>query len=327
MTGAEPPFRTYNRRVKIVFFGTPDFAVPSLRALMGSTHRIELVVAQPDRPAGRGMKMHVPPVIELAREHGLTCAQPEKIREPGFLDFVESLRPDLGVVVAYGRILPARLLAIPTHGFVNVHGSLLPKYRGAAPIQRAIEAGEVVTGVSIMKVDEELDHGPVFAMEAIPIGADEHSPALAERLAHSGASLLRRVIDEISSGSAVARTQDHASATHAPKITREEARVNWSDPALTLYNRWRAFDPWPGLFTSIADADVKLGDLSLTPVQILAQRQWSPGTILDVSHSGLDVATGEGRLRIGTLQRPGRKALRAPIAARDLGIRPGDILK
>jgi len=310
-------------RVKIVFFGTPDFAAASLRALIDSPHRVELVVAQPDRPAGRGMKMHVPPVIELARDNGLTFRQPEKVREPGFLDFVESLRPDIGVVVAYGKILPARLLAIPAHGFVNVHGSLLPEYRGAAPIQRAIEAGETVTGVSIMKVDEELDHGPVFAMEQTSIGADDHSPRLAERLARSGASLLRRVIDEISSGAAVAREQDHDRATHAPKITREEARVKWSDPAPTIYNRWRAFDPWPGIFTSIADADVKLGDLSVD----LDHVDRRPGTILGISHAGLDVSTGKGLLRIGTLQRPGRKPVPSSIAAHDLGLRAGDILR
>lgn len=313
--------------MKIVFFGTPDFAIPSLRALMDSPHHVELVVAQPDRPAGRGMKMHVPAVIELARDRSLTFAQPEKVRDAGFLDFVESLRPDLGVVVAYGKILPARLLAIPTHGFVNVHGSLLPKYRGAAPIQRAIAAGETVTGVSIMKVDEELDHGAVFAMEEITIGDDEHSPGVAERLARSGASLLRRVIDEISSGAAVAHEQVHARATHAPKISRDEGRVNWSEPALTIYNRWRAFDPWPGLFTPIAEADVKLGDLCLTPVQIIDQGHPSPGTIVDISHAGLEVSTGAGRLRIGTLQRPGRTPVPSSIAAHDLGLRPGDILR
>lgn len=267
--------------------------------------------------------MHVPPLIELARDERLTFRQPEKVRDPGFLDFVESLRPDLGVVVAYGKILPSRLLAIPTHGFVNVHGSLLPKYRGAAPIQRAIEAGETVTGISIMKVDEELDHGPVFATEETPIGEDEHSPAVADRLSRSGASRLRRVLDEISSGAAVAREQNHAGATQAPKIAREEARVNWSDPARTLYNRWRAFDPWPGLFTSIADADVKLGDLSLA----IDGNDRSPGTIVDISSSGLEVSTGAGRLRIGTLQRPGRTPVPSSIAAHDLGIRPGDILR
>lgn len=309
--------------MKIVFFGTPDFAVPSLRALIDSPHRVELVVAQPDRPAGRGMKIHVPPVIELAREHGLPFRQPEKVRDPEFLDFVESLCPDIGVVVAYGKILPARLLAIPSHGFINVHGSLLPKYRGAAPIQRAIEAGETVTGVSIMKVDEELDHGPVFAVEKTAIGADDHSPQVADRLARSGAMLLARVIEEIASGVAVAREQEHDRATHAPKITREEARVNWSEPAMTIHNRWRAFDPWPGVFTRIADADVKLGDLSMISDQI----DRSPGTILDVSSAGLDVSTGKGLIRIGTLQRPGRKPVPSSIAAHDLGLRAGDRLR
>jgi len=269
------------------------------------------------------MKMHVPPVIELARQSGLSVRQPEKARDPVFLDFVESLQPDLGVVVAYGKILSTRLLAIPSHGFINVHGSLLPKYRGAAPIQRAIEAGESVTGVSIMKVDEELDHGPVFATEQTAIRPDDHSFHVAERLALSGASLLRKVIDEIESGRAVAREQDHANATLAPKISREQARVSWTDPARSLYNRWRAFDPWPGLFTSIANEDVKLSELSV----IEDPRSSSPGTILDISSSGLDVSTGDGRLRIGTLQRPGRKSVSASLAAHDLGLGPGDTLR
>ena len=201
--------------LRLVFFGTPDFAVPTLEAL-AREHEIALVVAQPDKPAGRGMKMQSPAVAVKARQLELPLAQPPKIRNPEFLDSIAALQPDAGIVVAYGKILPANLLAIPAQGFVNVHASILPKYRGAAPIQRAIEHGEMTTGVTIMRVDEELDHGPILAIETTEISPDEHTPSLAARLSLLGASALLRVLAE----NPAETPQDHNAATYAPKIEK-----------------------------------------------------------------------------------------------------------
>ncbi|HUP59112.1 MAG TPA: methionyl-tRNA formyltransferase [Thermoanaerobaculia bacterium] len=297
--------------MRIVFFGTPEFAVPSLDAIARG-HEIALVVAQPDKPSGRGMKMHAPPVIVRARELGLPTAQPPKIRSEEFLASVAALKPDAGVVVAYGRILPAALLQIP---FYNVHGSVLPKYRGAAPIQRAIEHGDAETGVTIMRVDEELDHGPILLIETTPIGPDEHTPQLAERLSHIGADTLARVLR----GGYTETPQDHAKATFAPKIEKQEGEVRFEERAQKIYNRFRAFDPWPGVFH---------GDLKFTDIRATGQpgnRATPPGTILTIDDA-VTISCGEGALRILELQRPGKPRTPAAALARGLGWRAGDVL-
>src|SRR3954447_23566260 len=210
--------------LRLLFFGTPAFAVPTLEAL-AREHDILLVVAQPDKPAGRGMKMQAPAVAVKARELGLPLAQPPKIRNAEFLESIAALHADAGIVVAYGKILPANLLAIPPNGFLNVHASVLPKYRGAAPIQRAIEHGETTTGVTIMRVDEELDHGAMLAIETTPIGPDERTPSLASRLSRIGAEALLRVLESMPNGT----PQDHAAATYAPKIEKSEGAIHWSE--------------------------------------------------------------------------------------------------
>ncbi|HUP66127.1 MAG TPA: methionyl-tRNA formyltransferase [Thermoanaerobaculia bacterium] len=307
--------------MKIVFFGTPDFAVPSLDALIRSRHQVVLVVAQPDRPAGRGMRMRRPPVAQLAIEAGIPLLQPSRIRTEEFLAEVRAARPDLGVVVAYGRILPPPLLEIPAHGFLNVHGSLLPKYRGAAPIQRCIEAGEPVTGVTIMRVDEELDHGPMLGAAEIPIGPLERTPSVAARLAGIGAALLVSVIDAVEDGVAVETPQDHSRATHAAKISREEGRVDWIASPMTLLNRDRAFDPWPGSSIAIGDETVKLHGL-----EAASGSDAAPGTILRVEADGIVVACGGGAIRVRELQRAGRKPLPASEVARHLGLHEGGSL-
>ena len=278
--------------MRLVFFGTPDFAVPALEAL-AREHDIALVVAQPDKPAGRGMKVHAPAVAARARQLGLPLAQPPKIREAGFLESITALQPDAGIVVAYGKILPASLLSIPAQGFLNVHASILPKYRGAAPIQRAIQQGETTTGVTIMRVDEELDHGPMLAIETTEIGPDERTPSLAARLSLLGASALTRVLANMPGET----PQDHAAATHAPKIEKSEGAVDWTETTATIYNKFRAFDPWPGVFSG----DLKLIDLAP------ASGHGVPGTILSTDHDGVIVATGDGALRLITVQRPGKR--------------------
>jgi methionyl-tRNA formyltransferase len=306
----------YNPPVRIVFFGTPAFAVPSLEAV-AAAHEVALVVAQPDRPAGRGMKMHSPEVAVRARELGLPLVQPAKIRNDEFLETIRAARPDAGVVIAYGRILPAALLAIPPHGFFNVHGSILPAWRGAAPIQRAIEAGDAVTGVTIMRIDEELDHGPMLATASTAIGPDERTPQLAARLARIGADALLPVLDDIARGTAVETGQDHARATIAPKIERSEGEVTFAERAARIYDRFRAFDPWPGLFFRSGDEVVKLTDLR--PADAGAE----PGSIVELGDAGVVVACGEGALRLLELQRPGKPRMPAAVVARALGWEKG----
>ena len=298
--------------MRAIFFGTPEFAVPTLDAL-AREHEIVLVVAQPDKPAGRGMKMQAPAVVVRARELGLPVAQPPKVRDESFLAEVERVAPDVGVVVAYGKILPARLLAIPRHGFLNVHASVLPRWRGAAPIQRAIEAGDLATGVTIMRVDKELDHGPMLAVETTEISPQEHTPSLARRLSGMGGEALVRALADLAAGTAVETPQDHAAATYAAKIDKSEGEVRWEEPARKIYDRFRAFDPWPGLFTRT----VKLVDVRP------AEGEGEPGTILKMD-DGVVVATGEAALRIASMQRPGKSRAPAGEVARGLGLRAGD---
>lgn len=279
--------------MRILFLGTPQFAVPTLEAV-AREHEIVLVIAQPDKPSGRGMQMHAPPVAIGAKELGLPLAQPSKIRE---LQLDASFQADIGVVIAYGKILPGSLLAIPTHGFINVHASLLPKYRGAAPIQRAIQNGETTTGVTIMRVDEELDHGAMLDVAALDIGPDEHTPSLASRLSTLGAETLLKSLANLREGT----PQDHAQATYAPKIEKEEGLVNWNEPARAIYDKYRAFDPWPGIFT--ADG-MKLFDLSV------GNERGTPGEILRIDDEVV-FATGAGSLHVRTIQRPGKSRVPA----------------
>ena len=292
--------------MRLVFFGTPAFAVPTLDAL-ARVHDVELVVAQPDRPAGRGMKLHAPEVVVRARELGLPVAQPAKVRE--VIDAVRDVNADAGIVVAYGKILPAALLEIPRHGFLNIHGSILPKYRGAAPMQRAIENGETETGVTIMRVDEQLDHGAMLSIVRTPIGPDEHTPQLAARLSTLGAGALLDVLARLDD---IADTpQDDAQATLAPKIDKSEGEVRWSEPAKRIYDKFRAFDPWPGVFTPT----MKLIDIRP------ARGSGEPGAVIRID-DGVVVACGEGAIELLRVQRPGKAA----VDAKSLQWRIGDHL-
>lgn len=291
--------------MRIVFLGTPQFAVPTLEAL-AREHDIALVVAQPDKPAGRGLKMQPPAVAARAKELDLPLAQPAKIRDA--LDTIAAARPEVGVVVAYGKILPAALLAIPPRGFVNVHASLLPKYRGAAPIQRAIEHGERETGVTIMRVDEELDHGPMLSVARTEIAPDEHTPSLALRLAALGAEELVRCLREWPR----AIEQDHAAATHAPKIEKHEGEIRWTETAATIYDKFRAFDPWPGIFT---------GDLKFIDIRPVGG-SGAAGTILRID-DGVVVAAHDGAIQLRVVQRAGKSRVAAADFAHGAGWRVG----
>ena len=297
--------------MRLVFFGTPEFAVPTLDAI-AREHEVALVVAQPDKPAGRGMKMHAPAVAVRARELGLPLLQPAKIRNEEFLSEIRRAAPECGIVVAYGKILPAALLDIPPRGFLNVHASILPRWRGAAPIQRAIEAGDDETGVTIMRVDEELDHGPMLRIVKTPIGADERTPSLAQRLSHLGGEALAEVLHEMPPDV----EQDHASATHAPKIEKAEGEITFDESARTIYDRFRAFDPWPGIF---------FRDLKLTEIR-RAEGTGAPRTILSLEDQGVVIASGDGAIHILEMQRPGKPRTPAAIVARGLGWKRGDVL-
>jgi methionyl-tRNA formyltransferase len=304
--------------MRLVFFGTPEFAVPSLDVL-AKEHEIALVVAQPDKPSGRGMKMHAPPVAQRALELGLRLLQPPRIRNDEFLDAIRSTQPDAGVVIAYGKILPAALLAIPPHGFFNAHGSILPEWRGAAPIQRAIEAGDTETGVTIMRIDEELDHGPMLDIARTHIGPDERTPDLARRLAQIGAEAMARVLRDVAAGTAQETPQDHTRATFAAKIEKKEGEVRFDEQPSVIYNRFRAFDPWPGLYTMVGNEPIKLTRIEPATARGRAR------TVLAIADDVV-IACGDGAIRILEMQRPGKPKSAAGPIARGLGWRAGEAI-
>ena len=293
--------------VKIVFFGTPEFAVPSLQAILQSgSHTVAAVVTQPDRPRGRHQRLQHTPVKAAARAFA-PVLQPERIRTPEFVAELQSFQSDLGVVAAYGRILPDGVLAVPRLGMINVHASLLPKYRGAAPVHRAVMNGDVETGVTIMRVVRELDAGPMFARVVTPIGPDDTSDVVEQRLAESGARLLVEVIDRIADGSAREEPQDDSQATYAPKITREEGPIDWSQPAAAIHNKVRGLYPWPHASTTIAGERT----LILRSSALEGSTDAAPGTVVDVARDAIHVSTGVGTLSLEQLKPEGRRAMSA----------------
>ena len=238
--------------MKLVFCGTPEFAVGTLEAVIAAGHDVQLVVTQPDRAAGRGMEMHQCAVKAAALRHGITVLQPEKIRNNlEFRERLEAIAPDAILVVAYGRIIPEWMLLLPKFGCINLHGSLLPKYRGAAPIQWAVANGETMTGVTTMRLDAGLDTGPMLLAEVVPVAPEETAADLFESLAEVGAKLMVKTLAELEAGTVDPVEQDHNAATLAPILTRDDARMDFSQTATELRNRWRGFQPWPGAFTTL----------------------------------------------------------------------------
>lgn len=238
--------------VKLVFCGTPQFAVPSLEAVIAAGHEVHLVVTQPDRAVGRNQILQAPPVKRVAMEHGIRVAQPEKIKNnPEFRATLEAIRPDAILVVAYGRIIPDWMLNLPRFGCINLHGSLLPKYRGAAPIQWAVANGEVVTGVTTMRLDSGLDTGDLLLAQVVPVGIEETAVDVYECLAAAGAELMVETLRGLDAGSIWPQPQDHSLATLAPILTREDGRIDFSRTAKHVYDRWRGFQPWPGAHTAL----------------------------------------------------------------------------
>jgi len=293
--------------LRIVFAGTPEFAVPSLRAA-AQRNEVVAVYTQPDRPAGRGRGLAASPVKVEALARGLAVLQPETLKTQLSRDALRALQPDLLVVVAYGLILPQSILDIPTQGCWNVHASLLPRWRGAAPIQRAIEAGDAETGVCLMKMEKGLDTGPVLLSQRTPIGPVETGGQLHDRLATLGAQVLADGLGLLRAGMRpVAQPQPDAGVTYAHKLDKAEARLDWSQPAEALARKVRAFNPWPMAEAQLAGERVRIHGAIAVPVA----HARTPGEVLLASREGIDVACGEGALRIRVLQREGGKAITA----------------
>lgn len=300
--------------MRTVFLGTPAFAVPSLEALLASRHTVVLVVTQPDRPGGRGMRLQPPPVKEAARRAGLPVFQPERVRDPGAVQRIRTAGPDVLVVVAFGQLVPKALLDLPPRGCVNLHPSLLPRHRGAAPVAAALLAGDRETGVTTMYLDEGLDTGDIILQRATPIGPEEDRPALEARLARLGAELLVETLDRIEAGNAPRIPQDEARATYTPRLTRSDGEVVWDEPADLLQNRVRALNPWPGAFTWWQGKRVRIcrarvaaggGDDHDAPGH-------TPGEVLATGPEGIRVATGQGgSLLLLALQPEGKRPMTA----------------
>lgn len=309
-----------NDLFRIVFFGTPEFAVPSLRALLAGRDPVIGAVCQPDRPAGRGQRLTAPPVKLVAVDAGLPVFQPEKLRTAETLDTLASWAPDVIVVAAYGRILPKSVLDLPPLGRINVHASLLPKYRGAAPIQWAILRGEARTGVTIMCMNEGMDTGDILLQEQTEIGPDETYGELQERLAEAGARLLTDAIGRLHTGTLLAQPQHENEMTLAPMVKKEDGRIDWTRPASHLARMVRAFNPWPSAFTSLAGKQLKIHRAHTDTFY----RAAPPGTVVAVN-SGICVATGDGTLVLDAVQLEGRKRLPAAEFARG-SVRAGTVL-
>jgi methionyl-tRNA formyltransferase len=300
--------RLSRQPLRVVFFGTPEFAVPTLKRLIESGDQVVAVVSQPDRPRGRGHQVMTTATKALALERGVPILQPPRIRDEAFLAQMRDLQPDLGVVAAYGKLLPDDLLAIPRLGMINVHASLLPRWRGAAPVHRAVIAGDTETGVTIMRVVKELDAGPMFAKVARPIGDDDTSVDVERDLATLGAELLAAVVRDISEGRATESPQDPALATYAPKIEKAEGAVAWSLPAERLHNLVRGLQPWPLVSARIAGNRILIHKTALTT----ALTPDKPGTIVRAEGERFEIAAGDGRvLRLLVVQPEGRRPMTA----------------
>lgn len=309
--------------LRVVFFGTPAFAVPTLDALLASRHRVVAVVTQPDRPRGRGHKTSDAPVKARAVDAKLSVLQPDRLKDEGFLHALASLDPDLGVVAAYGRILTDAVLATPRLGMINVHASLLPKYRGAAPVHRAVIAGERETGVTIMRVVKALDAGPMLATVRRRIDADDTSDVVERDLAALGASLLVSVVDRLSDGAVEEVAQDDDAATYAPRLTKADGLIEWGASAAEVHNRIRGLHPWPHAYTFHHAHRLILHRSALDTADTAGR---APGTILEAGGDRLVIAAGAGALRLVELQAEGKRAVAAREFLSGHHLEPGERL-
>jgi methionyl-tRNA formyltransferase len=318
---------TRDAPLRVVFFGTPEFALPSLRALVAHPEiQLEAVVTQPDRPRGRGQQISTSAVKDFALDAGIYLYQPEKIRDESVVTFFGRMKPDAVIIIAYGQKIPQSLLEIPRLGWINLHGSLLPKYRGAAPINWAIANGETRTGATTMQVDATMDTGPILLQHEMEIGPDETAPELARRMAEAGAPLVINSLLKLDRGEIAPQPQDNSLASQAPMLKKELSNLDWSLPAAQLYNRIRGFDPWPGAYTHFRGQMCRLWARpanSDTQPQLL-QPATTPGT-LQMEAGELYVACGEATwLRVETLQLEGKKRITSKEFANGTRLAPGE---
>lgn len=308
--------------MRVLFWGTPDFATPPLRALLGEGYEVVGVVTQTDKPQGRSRSVLVPsPVKRIALEEGLPVLQPEKPRGPEFEEALQALAPDLSVVVAYGHLLPQSVIDLPRAGTLNIHASLLPRWRGAAPIQAAIRAGDRETGVSIMRMVKRMDAGNVLLQVPTPIADDETYGELQLRLSELGALAIIEALTLLELGRVTEVVQDEALVTYAPKVEREHAHVDWTRPGVEVSRVVRAYDPRPGAFTTLRGLEVKLFG-----VRIAADARGDAGEVLAIDESGMLVACGDGGVRIAYVHPAGKRRLAALDWAQGRGIAVGDVL-
>ncbi|OXL84818.1 methionyl-tRNA formyltransferase [Paenibacillus sp. SSG-1] len=310
--------------MNIVFMGTPAFAVPSLRMLLAEGYNVVAVVTQPDRPQGRKKVLMPTPVKEVALEHGLPVLQPQRMRHPEAVNELAAYKPDLIVTAAYGQILPKAVLDLPAKGCVNVHGSLLPKYRGGAPIQRCIINGETVTGITLMYMAEGLDTGDMIAQVEVPITDEDTSGTLFEKLSTAGAALLKEQMPRLLEGGVPVTVQDDSQATYAPNLKREDEKIDWSKPTRDIYNQIRGLVPFSGAFTFWNDDVFKVWGSRKGEK---ASKEAAPGTVLQLTPEGIEVKTGDGALWLTDIQPSGKKAMDAGQFIRGTSMTPGTVLK
>ena len=302
--------------MRTVYFGTPQWAVAPLRTLLDSDIDVAAIVTNPDRPSGRGMSLHAPPVKDVGLAAGVEVRQPSSARDPDLATWLRDLDVDVATVVAYGKILPASLLEVPRFGFVNVHFSLLPAYRGAAPVQRAVMSGDPETGITIMVLTEGMDEGPIIGVETVAIDAEETAGELGLRLADRSGTLLVDSLEGLVDGRIEPVPQDDALATYAPKITEEEARIDWSAPAARIHDHVRGLNPAPGAWTMLGDRRVKIHRVSVAG-------DGEPQAAGVVSEDGRLAGTGEGVLELVEVQMEGRRRMTGPDLVRGLRLDPG----
>lgn len=309
--------------MKVVFCGTPEFAVSTLEAVIEAGHEVALVVTQPDRAAGRGMEVRVGAVKAAALRHGIAVVQPEKIKNNvEFRGLLEELRPDVILVVAYGRIIPQWMLELPRYGNINLHGSLLPKYRGAAPIQWAIASGEAVTGVTTMRLDAGLDTGDVLLAQVVPVGQEETAVEVYERLALVGSVLMVRTLEGLREGTVMAEVQDDGRATLAPILKREDGRIDFGRTAQQIYDRWRGFQPWPGAHTTLRGKK-----LIVARMRVVMHPEAGESGVLRVEGDSMLVGCGDGTMiGLDEVQMEGKKRMTAAEFLRGYQVKSGERL-
>ncbi len=322
--------------MRVVYMGTPDFAVNTLDAIVKSGHEVALVVTQPDKAKGRGKKLIYTPVKEKALEYDLLVAQPEKVREESFIDELEKLKPDVIVVVAFGQILPERILNLPKYGCINVHASLLPEYRGAAPIQWAVIDGLNETGVTTMYMDKGLDTGDIIAQRRVPVDKEETGGSLFDKLSEEGAILLTETLDQLEKGTAVRTKQDDEKSSYAKMLTKEMGRMDFSKDAVSLERLIRGLNPWPSAYTRIQDKNLKIYKADVLGEEAVLQivnpdqdriEDWNqPGTVIAVDKISFTVRCKEGALRILNLQLEGKKRMDTEAFLRGFDVTPGILL-